>query len=86
MQVTRLPFILFTVDDRSGLWDVMTSDAAVEFVHARLVGGEGGMSGCSCSPHAIATELAEEALARGSTDNVTVCIVTLPRVGGEGVS
>eukprot|EP01087_Luapelamoeba_hula_P021755 TRINITY_DN7669_c0_g1_i1.p1 TRINITY_DN7669_c0_g1~~TRINITY_DN7669_c0_g1_i1.p1 ORF type:complete len:450 (-),score=51.86 TRINITY_DN7669_c0_g1_i1:144-1493(-) len=58
-----------------GLWDVVSNEEAVAFVCERFVGE------CGCGEDVlsdIATDLCEHALAKGSTDNVTVMIVTLP--------
>lgn len=68
-----------------GLWDVMTSQDVVDFVHATL---EEGSSNPTLTRDEKATQLrvnhkkmaklvAEEALARGSSDNICVLLVWL---------
>jgi len=53
-----------------GLWDVMHNQQAVDFISERLNKG--------VDLHSISTQLATHAVEIGSTDNVSVCIVTLP--------
>ena len=60
-------FVLLATD---GLWDVMTSSEVVAFVHALLDGEE---------RDSIVDMLVEEALRRGSYDNISVVIVWLRR-------
>ncbi|RHY35273.1 hypothetical protein DYB32_000226 [Aphanomyces invadans] len=59
-------FVLFACD---GVWEVMTSEAAVAFVVARLQ-AHGNI-------HMAADELAQEAIRSLSSDNVTVVLVQL---------
>lgn len=65
MMVELDEFIVLASD---GLWDVMTSDEAVELIHYLLLQVE---------PDLIADLVTEEALLRGTTDNVTVIIIFL---------
>jgi serine/threonine protein phosphatase PrpC len=58
----------FVVLATDGLWDVMSSSEVVSFIHS-LMNSEDGDS--------IATMLVEEALRRGSYDNISVTIVWL---------
>jgi protein phosphatase 1L len=61
-------FILLASD---GLWDVMSSHGAVEYVLSLLEGGQ--------SRDKVATLMVEEALRRGTYDNITVVIIWLDR-------
>jgi serine/threonine protein phosphatase PrpC len=62
----------FVVLATDGLWDVMSSPNAVAFIHALLEA-----STDDDERDQIATMLVEEALRRGSYDNITVIIVWL---------
>lgn len=57
-------FIILATD---GLWDVMTSDDAVNYVHALLEKG--------VSKGEVAIHIAKEALRRDTYDNVTVVVI-----------
>jgi serine/threonine protein phosphatase PrpC len=61
-------FLLLACD---GLWDVFSYDDAIDFVLEKLEETQ--------DPQAIADELVNEALARRSMDNVTVCLVLFPQ-------
>ncbi|KAJ1431026.1 phosphatase 2C-like domain-containing protein [Ochromonadaceae sp. CCMP2298] len=71
------PMTEFAVVASDGLWDVMTAQAAVTFVRRRI------------NEHrdleAAARELTNEALKRGSVDNVTALIMTF-HFAGESIS
>ncbi|KPA82317.1 protein phosphatase 2C-like protein [Leptomonas pyrrhocoris] len=64
----------FLVIGCDGLWDVMTYEEVVDFCYRRFQ--EGMTAQC------IAEELAQAALAKGSTDNVTAMLVHLTRREG----
>lgn len=64
----------FLVIGCDGLWDVMTYEEVVSFCHKRLHEG--------CAAQSIAEELAQTALMKGSTDNVTAMLVQLNRREG----
>ena len=61
-------FILLASD---GLWDVMSSSGAVEYVLSLLEDGH--------RQDKVATLMVEEALRRGTYDNITVVIIWLDR-------
>jgi len=63
----------FVVIGCDGLWDVMKNEEVVQWAKSK-VGGERGVA----ELEEKAKELAEHAIAVGSTDNVSVCIVLLP--------
>ncbi|KAL6058644.1 Protein phosphatase 2C 2 [Balamuthia mandrillaris] len=63
-------FILLACD---GLWDVMSNEEAVAWVNDRLQKNDFGGD-----LNVLAAEMAAHAVQIGSTDNVSVCIVTLP--------
>ena len=75
----------FVVVATDGLWDVLESDECVNFVHSALKVGEESWSGKQHDFQAIyrrrkqcmAQYLAEEAMRRGSLDNVAVAILWL---------
>eukprot|EP01088_Endostelium_zonatum_P010147 TRINITY_DN234_c1_g1_i1.p1 TRINITY_DN234_c1_g1~~TRINITY_DN234_c1_g1_i1.p1 ORF type:complete len:507 (-),score=126.82 TRINITY_DN234_c1_g1_i1:43-1563(-) len=64
----------FVVIACDGLWDVMKNEEAVEWVRERIEKGKGSDEELKT----IAKDLAEHAIAIGSTDNVSICIVLLP--------
>lgn len=73
----------FIINACDGLWDVMTSEEGVQFVSERL---EKGME-----PQKISEELVAEAIRKGSTDNVTACVIssidtTKPTIQKSGTS
>uniref|UniRef100_A0A7S1IRS3 PPM-type phosphatase domain-containing protein n=1 Tax=Eutreptiella gymnastica TaxID=73025 RepID=A0A7S1IRS3_9EUGL len=78
--------VTLTKDDRfvimgcDGLWDVMTHQQAVDFTEVRVGQGK------TCQT--ISEELVNEALALGSTDNITALVITLrppkPRINPSG--
>jgi serine/threonine protein phosphatase PrpC len=59
-------FIVLATD---GLWDVMSNDDVIDLIHFLLRQ--------AIEPNQIADFIVEEALMRGSTDNITVVIVFL---------
>ncbi|EEC47961.1 predicted protein [Phaeodactylum tricornutum CCAP 1055/1] len=61
----------FLVLATDGLWDVMTSSDVVAFIHALIEQGE------DIDRDPIAAMVVEEAIRRGSYDNITVLIVWL---------
>jgi serine/threonine protein phosphatase PrpC len=67
-------FIVLATD---GLWDVMSSSDVVSFVHALMNSEEGD---------SIAAMLVEEALRRGSDDNITVIIVWLHEAHNSSIA
>jgi protein phosphatase 1L len=64
----------FLVVASDGLWDVMTTVDVVGFVHALIEEDDGELM---TDPDLVAAKLVEEALRRGTYDNVTVIIVWL---------
>eukprot|EP01010_Urceolus_cornutus_P002136 NODE_2738_length_477_cov_170.490654_g2157_i0.p2 GENE.NODE_2738_length_477_cov_170.490654_g2157_i0~~NODE_2738_length_477_cov_170.490654_g2157_i0.p2 ORF type:complete len:107 (+),score=34.36 NODE_2738_length_477_cov_170.490654_g2157_i0:33-353(+) len=60
----------FLVIGCDGLWDVMEHDEALQFVRELLQSD-------TCTPQSASEMLAAEAMKRGSTDNITVLVVTL---------
>lgn len=68
----------FLVIGCDGLWDVMTYDDVVNYCRQRLSQGQSSQS--------ITEELVQEALRRGSTDNVTVLFVALRKDVAEIMS
>jgi serine/threonine protein phosphatase PrpC len=64
----------FLVVATDGLWDVMTTMDVVGFVHALIEEDDGELM---TDPDLVAAKLVEEALRRGTYDNVTVMIVWL---------
>ena len=62
-----------------GLWDVVTSDDAVHIARAELYRRRSSDGGAptAVSPSDIARRLSDEAILRGSVDNVTIVIVLL---------
>uniref|UniRef100_A0A7S2AVR4 PPM-type phosphatase domain-containing protein n=1 Tax=Octactis speculum TaxID=3111310 RepID=A0A7S2AVR4_9STRA len=79
----------FLVLATDGLWDVMSSEEAVAFVlnrlkHSEAIGKEGDSDSYSDSEgvrmgfwQQAATALTHEALVRGSSDNIGVCVINL---------
>lgn len=51
------------------LWDVFTNQEAVEFIQ--------GAIGAHHKPEVVARKLVEEAIKKGSMDNITICLVFL---------
>jgi len=51
------------------LWDVFTNQEAVEFVQAAMA--------VHSKPELVARKLVEEAIKKGSMDNITICLVFL---------
>ena len=62
------PMTEFAIIASDGLWDVMNPQLAVNFVR-KMLSKQNDLQAAS-------RELANEALARGSVDNVTVIIIT----------
>ena len=69
------PMTEFAILASDGIWDVMTPQLAVNFVRKMLSKNN--------DIQAAARELTQEALARGSVDNVTIIIVSWTGVGVE---
>jgi len=59
----------FVVAATDGLWDVMTSQEVVEYIHDKLLAGKNIQSICA--------KLCNEAVERGSLDNICVIIIDL---------
>lgn len=59
---------LFLILATDGLWDVMSSDEAVEYVYRKLTVRR-------MSQHEVARKLVARALRLGSSDNVTALVV-----------
>ena len=66
----------FVVLGTDGLWDVMSTLDVVSFIHALLDDDDGELT---LDRDVVAAKLVEEALRRGSFDNVTVIILWLDR-------
>jgi serine/threonine protein phosphatase PrpC len=65
----------FVVLATDGLWDVMSSQQAIKFIHRHL--GESSDGGRQALRNDMANLLAAEALRRGTMDNVTIVILWL---------
>lgn len=65
----------FLVIGCDGLWDVMTYSEVVDFCYRRFMSGVGAQT--------IAEELAQAALNKGSTDNVTAMLIHLKKQCSE---
>ena len=64
----------FLIVATDGLWDVISSDDAVQYVRARR---RQGVETGSADWQSIAMALTHEALLRGSQDNIGVCVIDL---------
>ena len=60
-----------------GLWDVMSSQDVISFVHKRLCSEDNSFQGLRARRQSMSTAVAKEALRRGTGDNVCVVIVWL---------
>jgi [calcium/calmodulin-dependent protein kinase] kinase len=69
------PMTEFAIIASDGLWDIMTPQNVVNFVRKML--------SKNSDLHAAARELTQEALARGSVDNITTIIISWSGVAGE---
>jgi serine/threonine protein phosphatase PrpC len=66
----------FAIIATDGLWDVLSPQAAVNFVRKQLGRpDQKSSSKYEVDFHEVAVRLVKEALARGSVDNVTALIV-----------
>jgi len=63
----------FIVLASDGLFDVMTSQEVVSFIHEKLANAQEGDR--EILRNDMATIVAEEALERGTSDNITVLII-----------
>ncbi len=64
---------LFLVLACDGLYDVLSNQQVVDFVYTDILEATGNVN-----LDDVALKLANHAIEQGSTDNVTVCIITLP--------
>jgi len=65
----------FLIMASDGLWDVMSSEKAVEMVTQKFAQGE--------TVNNIAQSLQKEAIAQGSADNITVCVIKFDWSGNK---
>lgn len=59
----------FLILASDGLWDVISNQTAIDFVKNKLI--------TTSDLNAIAAALQNEAIKKGSEDNITICIVVL---------
>jgi hypothetical protein len=74
----------FVILGCDGVWDVVDDQTAVEVVRAALVAAARGSGQQGSGAQQAAQRLVDEALLRGSTDNVSVVVVVLGEVDRQG--
>lgn len=80
-EITRFPLLgkndEFVILASDGLWDVMSNQETVDFIHGRLseLGRNQVVQNFAEQRFKLAEQLANEALERGSADNVCVLIM-----------